>query len=204
MAEETSPEPEPSSNLPALRPQGVFQEEESYQQNASGRITALPLALGLIALGLLLLLQEQVEGFTVTLPVAALILIAALVLTNLFRFFASGRRERGLFFLALMALALGGMLALVSLAGETFQPVEWWPLTLIGTAGALLVTFIFEREHERGLLGLAILTLAAGGVALLVTLGTVPQELTDQTAKYFPLAIAFIGITLIPMALRRE
>jgi uncharacterized membrane protein len=193
--------------LPAIRPQppgGVEFETESYQQGARGRITAFPFALGLITLGGLLLLESQIENFEVTLPMAGLILVAALVLTNLFRFFVSGRRERGLFFLALFTLSLGAVLALMSIAGETFEADHWWPLVFIGSAGALILTFLAEREHERGLLGLAVLLLVAGGVALAVTLEVIPQDAVDTIADYFPLVIAFIGVTLIPLALRRS
>jgi hypothetical protein len=68
----------------------------------------------------------------------------------------------------------------------------------------LILTFLAEREHERGLLGLAALLLVAAGVALAVTLEAIPQNTVDSIADYFPLVIAFIGVTLIPLTLRRS
>lgn len=194
----------PSSNLPVPQPHSDDQAEREYQQTARGRLTAFPLAVGFITLGVLLLLEGRIEGFDVTLPVAILIMAAALVLTHLFRFFISGRRERGLLFLALVILTLGGVLALFSVAGDHFDPYEWWPLALVGTSAALFMTFVLERQHERGLVGLSILILVAAGVALLVTHEVISPKVTDQVADFWPLAIAFIGITLIPLTLRRS
>lgn len=179
-----------------------FQQENTYTQNAQGRFIALPFALGLVALGGLLLVEDQIEGFSVTPVVAALLLISALVLTNLFRFFASGRRERGLFFLALMTMGIGAALAVMNV--QSLEVTEWYPLTMFGIALAFFITFIFERQHERGLLGLTILFAEAGAIGLLVTQGGISDDILEQTADYFPLIIAVIGITLIPLALRRE
>ncbi len=167
------------------------------------RIAAFPFAVGLICLGILLLLAPYVEGLSITLPIATLIILASLVLTYLFRFFVSGRGERGLVFLALIILSLGGLIALFSLSGDQLTVKEWWPLTLFSVAASLCLTFVVEREHERGLLGLAVLFMVAGIVALSVTLEIIPQNLIASVADYFPLVIAFIGITMIPLALRR-
>jgi len=209
-AEAPPPIPEDrSSILPAVRPTPPRddlddEEDRAFQQTARGRITVFPFAMGLITLGALLLAEPRVEGFDVTPAIAALIIIASLVLTNLFRFFASGRRERGLLFLALAVLSLGIVLAIISLSGNSVDVFEWWPLVLTGGAGALFLTWLFERQHERGLLGLAALFLVASGVALTVTLEIIPQDAIDQVGDYFPLLIAFIGLTLIPLALRRS
>jgi hypothetical protein len=204
-----APPQDRSSILPALRPTVPRDdldddEDRAFQQTARGRITVFPFAMGLITLGALLLVAPRVEGFDVTLPIALLIIVASLVLTNLFRFFASGRRERGLLFIALAVLSLGAVLAIISLSGDSLDVLEWWPLVMVGGAGALLLTWLFERQHERGLLGLAILFLLAAGVALTVTLELIPPDVVDQVADYFPLLIAFIGLTLIPLALRRS
>ena len=200
--------PARSSILPAVRPTQPRSleddEDRAFQQTARGRITVFPFAIGLITLGALLLAEPRVEGFDVTPAIAALIIAASLVLTNIFRFFASGRRERGLLFIALAVLSLGAVLAFISLSGDSFEVIDWWPLVLVGGAGALFLTWLFERQHERGLLGLAALFLLSAGVALTVTLEIIPQDTVDQVADYFPLLIAFIGLTLIPLALRRS
>jgi hypothetical protein len=155
-------------------------------------------------LGILLLAQNTLEGFQITWPVAGLIVLAGLVLTYLLRFFISGRRERGTFFLALAMLSFGAVLAVLTLADQTFPVLEWWPLSILGLGGAALLTWALERDHERGLLGLALLLFLAGVVGLAVTLQAVPQEVLDSAQDFFPLILAFIGITLIPLALRRS
>lgn len=176
---------------------------ETYTQLASGRIAAFPLAIGLIALGALLLLAPFLDGFSVTVPNALVIMLASLLLTYLFRFFVSGRQERGLIFLAMLLFSLGAVLALFSLNGENLPVEQWWPLLILGFAMSLGVTFALEREHERGLLSLAIVFGVAGLVALSVTLEVIPAQTIELVADYFPLVIAFIGITLIPLGLRR-
>lgn len=193
----------PSENLPAPRPPDVEQAvSASYQQTARGRIVALPFAVGLMTLGVLLLVAPYVEGLDITAPIAALILIASLVLSNLFRFFIGGRRERGQLFLAVLTLSFGGAIAVISLGG--LEAYTWWPLTLLGTALALTITYLADIQRDMRLLGLAGLTLLAGSVALLVTLEVLPASLMDALADFWPLLIALLGVTLIPLALRRS
>lgn len=178
--------------------------DRPYRQAARGRLVALPFALGLITLGLLFLAAPQIDGFEVNLSVIALIMTAAFVLTNMFRFFASGRRERGLIFLALVILFLGAVFALMIVGGDELTAERWWPLTLVGVAMALFMTFIVERQHEAGLIGLGFMVLAAAGISFLVTLDIIPESLIDSISDYWPLIIAFMGITLVPLALRRS
>lgn len=193
------------SQLPAIRsePADSVEQEQAYIQAARGRIVALPLALGLILLGVLLLAEPSLEGFEVTTPVAILILLAAIVLTNLFRFFASNRRERGLLFMALVILSLGAVLALMVAGGDKFPPDEWYPLVLVGVSTSFMLTYLAEKRHDRGLINVGLLMLLASALALMVTQAIIPDSILDTTADYFPLVIAFIGVTLVPLALRK-
>lgn len=194
----------PESRSLAVPPDRVEQSEDKpYRQAARGRIVVLPFAMGLISLGILLLLEPQIEGFDVTFPIAILILLAAFVLTNLFRFFVSGRRERGLLFLALMILSFGGVLAAISVQGQQVDGIELLMFLLVGIAVSLLITYVAERQHDTGLVNLALLILLAASIALLVSQEIISQELMDTAADYFPLVIAFLGVTLVPLALRR-
>ncbi len=196
---------EPNPNLPARADSGVRQAEtETYTQTARGRLTALPFGLGFIALGVLLLIEDQVTGLDMTPPIIGLMMGASLVLTFLFRFFASGRQERGLLFLAVSLLSLGGLGAAFSVAPDTFDLAEWYPLALVGVALALFLTYAFERQAERGLLGVGALFLVMASAAFLVTFEVIPQNVLDQIADYWPLLIALLGITLVPVALRRS
>lgn len=192
--------PESEMRLPSV-PNEI--EETSFQQAARGRLVALPLAMGLILLGVLLLLENQIAGFDVTLPIAILILVASLVLTNLFRFFALGRQERGLFFLALVLLFTGITLALMIISPDTFEPSKWYPLILVGIVIALLITYLTERHHEYGLVNTAVVFGVAASAGFLVSLEVIPDGVMDVIQDYFPLLIAFLGVTLVPLALRR-
>lgn len=177
-------------------------EEKTYRQAARGRIVTFPFALGLILLGVLLLVAPEIEGFDVNLPVALMVMVAAFVLTNLFRFFASGRRERGLYFLALVLISFGVVLAVIVNIPNA-DASEWWPLVLVGISLSYFLTFIFERQHETGLVGVGLLVMIAAVAALMVTAGVIPQDILDTAKDYWPLLIAFLGVTLIPLAFRR-
>lgn len=177
-------------------------EEKTYRQAARGRIVTFPFALGLILLGVLLLAAPEIEGFDITLPVALMIMAAAFVLTNLFRFFASGRRERGLYFLALVLISFGVVLAVIVNIPDA-NASEWWPLVLVGISLSYFLTFTFERQHETGLVGVGLLVMIAAVAALMVTAGVIPQDILDTAKDYWPLLIAFLGVTLIPLAFRR-
>lgn len=171
----------------------------TYTQNARGRITAMPFAASLILLGGLLLAQNYLENLAISWPIAVLMLTVGLSLTYVFRFFISGRRERGTFFLALTLLSVGIALGVLVLMANSFPADEWWPLCIVAVGAATCLTWGLEREHERGLLGVGLLLLLSGSVALAVTLGAVPQTVLDHAADYFPLVLVFIGITLIPV-----
>lgn len=176
--------------------------QETVRQKRGSRLAIFPLAMGFIALGSLLLAEGRVEGLEVSPGAATVILIGALVLTYMFRFFISGRRERGLFFLAVVIICWGGVVALSSIDNETFPLEEFWPLTLAGVGVALFLTFLFERSHQAGLIFPGIILLFASGIAFLITLDIVEQPVLDTVADYWPLVISFIGLTLLPAALQ--
>lgn len=178
-------------------------EEQVYQQAVRDRISVLPLALGFIVLGILLLLRNQVEGLEITLPAALLILLAAFVLTSLFRFFTSRRQERGLFFLALLGLLLGGVLALVNVLGLEVESLLWTPILLGSLGTATVLTALLARGRDAQMLRLGMLLLLGTGIALLVTQEIIPSTWVDSVVDYFPLLIAFVGVLLVPLALRR-
>lgn len=191
----------PAPPPPPAGPQA--EESRSYTQTAQGRATVLPLALSLMALGGLLLWQNLGGGQAISPFLAALIVLGGLAGTFLVRFFASGRRERGLFFLAISFLSLEGLLAAFVMLGESLPAWEWYPLLLLAPILALVASFFLEREHERGLLRAAFVLSVTVGAALLLTLGLISEGAQAQISDFFPLAFALIGISLIPLALRR-
>lgn len=174
------------------------------RQKSANRLAIFPLAMGLIGLGGLLLAEDYVDGLEVSLGASTIIIIGALILTYLFRFFTSGRRERGLFFLAIITISWGGLLALSVIDDENFPLDEFWPLAFAGVGAAFFMTFLFERSHQAGLVFPGIILLFTAGVAFLVTLDIINDDAQDIIADYWPLLLAFIGLTLLPSALQEE
>lgn len=174
------------------------------RQKHSNRLAIFPFAMGFIMLGVLLLAEKRVEGLEITLPAAIVIIVGALVLTYIFRFFTSGRRERGLFFLATVTIVWGGVIALTVLNTEDFEIAEFWPLILAGIGVAFFFTFLFERTHQVGLVFPGIILMFASAVAFAVTLDVIDQKVLDAVADYWPLVVAFVGLTLLPSALQER
>lgn len=174
------------------------------RQKSANRLAIFPLAMGFIGLGLLLLAEDYVEELTVSSGASVIILIGSLVLTYIFRFFTSGRRERGLFFLAVVTTAWGSLLALTIVDGESFPFDEFWPLLLAGVGVAFFLTFLFERSHQIGLVFPGVILMFASGIAFLVTLDVIDAEMQSTIADYWPLLLAFLGLTLLPSALQEE
>ena len=124
------------------------------------------------------------------------------MLTYIMRFFASGRRERGLFFIAMVLLAWGSLLGLSMATDGEFALSQFWPLFVSGIGVAFVLTFIFERTHQIGLLFPAILLIYSSGVAVLATQDIISPDVQQAVVDYGALVVAFIGLTLIPTALR--
>lgn len=175
---------------------------ETIRQKRSSRLAIFPLAIGFIGLGILLLAEGRIEGLVVSPAAATVILIGSLVLTYLFRFFTSGRRERGLFFLAVIAIVWGMLFALTTIDEATFPIEEFWPLTLAGVGVAFFLTFLFERSHQVGLVFPGMILLFASGIAFLVTLEIIEESILEAIEDYWPLVISFVGIILLPSALQ--
>jgi hypothetical protein len=190
-------------NTPPAPSAFEFADPAAYQQTVRGRLSVFPLALSLMLLGLVLVAQNYVTGLEVSLVVVTLTLGTGLILSFLFRFFASGRRERGLLFLALSAMVLMALLGLMSLLSQTFPAHQAYPLLLVGLGLSVWLTYLLGRDRDRGLLGLGALFIFMGGVGVAVTYEILSPRLTQTVGDYAPLLLAVAGITLIPLALRR-
>lgn len=180
---------------------------ERVRQRGANRLAILPMALGCIGLGVLLLVQEYAEGFSelnISSAAATVVLIGALVLTYIFRFFTSGRRERGLFFLAIVMLTWGALLALSIVDDQNYPITEFWPLLFAGVGVAFFATFLFERSHQVGLVFPGVILLFTSGMAFLVTQNIINDNIQAAVGDYWPLLIAFVGLTILPSALQDE
>lgn len=179
---------------------------EFVRQQRSGRLAIFPLAMGLIGLGMLMVASTAgwIPSLDVTAPSAIVILLGALTLTFVFRFFLSGRRERGLFFIALVMMMWGLVIALDTLSGGNFPLDEYYPLFLGGVGIAFFFTFLFERTHQVGLILPGVTLIFASGVALSVTRDLLSEDFRNLITDYYPLIFTLIGLTLLPVALRRK
>lgn len=177
-------------------------QPEIVRQQREGRLTLLPLALGFIGVGSLLLADRFADNFKMESGVAVVLLIASLMLTYIFRFFSSGRRERGLFFIAMVLLGWGTLFGLNVITDGEFSLDRFWPLFVSSVGVAFILTFMFERTHQIGLLFPAILLIYSSGIAVLTTQDIISPQVQDAVVNYGALVVAFIGLTLIPTAIQ--
>ncbi len=169
---------------------------QQFRQTRRAQVsTALP-ALLLIILGLLYLLNP-VE---LTPPLAIGFAVGALGLSMIARFLLNVRRERGLFFVGLVILSWVGFTTVVITRGLIVAQV--WPLLIMALGLAALLTFLFERNHERGLILPGFLLIAGGGIALLFTLGLVSGEVLRLVATYWPVIFVLLALALLPRTFR--
>ncbi len=179
-------------------------QPELIRQQRPGRLAIAPLAFGLIGLGSLLLAENFMEELEITAGAAIIILLGSFVLTTVFRFFESGRRQRGLFFVGVVLLIWGGVVALNVLRDDKFPLDEFWPLTIAGVGAAFFITFLFERNHQAGLVFPGIILMFASGIAFLVTLDVIGPDLTDGVKDFWPLMVAVVGLLLFPAAFQKR
>ena len=179
-------------------------QPELIRQQRPGRLAIAPLAFGLIGLGSLLLTENFIEELEITAGAAITILLGSFVLTTVFRFFESGRRQRGLFFVGVVLLIWGGVVALNVLRDDKFPLDEFWPLTIAGVGAAFFITFLFERNHQAGLVFPGIILMFASGIAFLVTLDVIGPDLTDGVKDFWPLMVAVVGLLLFPAAFQKR
>jgi hypothetical protein len=158
-------------------------------------------ALLMIALGALYLSVTLTPELG-TLPPLIMIGITttAVALSFIGRFVFNGRRERGLFALGTLILMWTALLALV--VNGNLSVGQGWPLALAAVGAALLLTFIFERNHERGLLLPGFALIVAGIVAMPFGVGLVPREILATLALLWPLLLLIPALALVPLAFR--
>lgn len=175
---------------------------EMVRQQVGSRWTILPLAFGFIGAGALLLAGNLNEDIEVNAGAGLIIILGTLVLTNFFRFFESGRRDRGLFFVAIVLLLWGVLVGMDNITNDRFRIADYWTLLGAGVGFAFIITFLFERTHQVGLIFPGILLIVASGVGVMVTQELISQSFQDFLVDYMMLIVAFVGLSLIPVALQ--
>lgn len=196
-ADETPPPPTAKRT-----PDDMFQSELIRQKQGS-RLPLLPLAFGLIGAGVLLLFSRITESIDITAGIGLVIVLGALTLTNIFRFFESGRRERGLFFIAMTLFVWGILLALDTIL-VGFVLADYWSLTLAGMGMAFVFTFLFERTHQTGLIFPGMILIFTSGVIIAVEQNLINQGIQNALSDYWYLLLAFLGLALLPTALQES
>ncbi len=174
---------------------------QQFRQNRRAQVsTALP-ALLMIVLGAVYLISPA----ELTPALALGIGVGALGVSLVARFLLNARRERGLFFIGLVVLGwVGVVAALLSRDAQNVTLTQGWPLLLMVVGLAALLTFLFERNHDRGLILPGILFIVGSGVALLFTLQLVPGTTLRVVAAYWPLVFVLIALALLPRTFREN
>lgn len=160
-------------------------------------------ALLLIGCGLLLLSEsltpEVQEHSPLTLAGAG---IGALALALLARFFINGRRERGLF---VIGATLSGWLGLAALTADgRLTAAQLWTFGVVVIGAALLLSYIFVRGRESGVILPALALIVAGLAALPVVEGTLSLELRLSLERLAPLLLIAAALLWLPRALRER
>lgn len=113
------------------------------------------------------------------------------------QYFIEGRRSEGLVFVGVAGTLVGAFFFAITLG-----PLSWgdlgtyWPVfPLIG--GLAFLAQWLARPSERGLLVPALLGLAVGGVALLLTLGLLGSAADQIVANLWPAVLILLGLGLL-------
>lgn len=157
--------------------------------------TVVP-ALLLIAIGVVALARPDF----VTTDLIINLLLVALLIGLMMRFLFNARRERGLFFIGVTVLLLGVFWALV--LSNTFDVTQGWPLVLVAPGLAMIITFLIERSHERGLVLPGLMLMVAGGALLTFTMGLFDISVLTNIAVYWPILFLLLALALLPRAIR--
>jgi hypothetical protein len=122
------------------------------------------------------------------------------VLSLVLRFLFQGRRERGLFFVTVLIL-LALALAALTFTGFVDLSVEW-PVIIAVPGLAMLLTFMFERSHDRSLVLPALMFIVAGGAILPFTMGLLDSSFLPGIALYWPALLLLAALAVLPRAIR--
>jgi hypothetical protein len=169
-----------------------------------GQLASVVPALVLMALGGWLTFAMTVPDAVPLNPLLVVLAVgAALVVTLLAFWLASGRWSRGALFFALLLVLTAG--ALYYQTTLTLGYSITGPLVLSAAGLAFALTGLFSKPTESRLLIPAILLLAAAAVNLAVTIGYLPAGLLTGAAAYWPVLVAVVVVLwLLPVLLRRR
>jgi hypothetical protein len=169
-----------------------------FRQVRRAQISMAFPALLLLGFGALLLANPP----TLTAALALGLGLGAIGIGLVARFLFNARRERGLFFLGItLLLTIGFGVAVIA---RDLAITDVWPVLIIAVGLALLLTFLFERNHERGLILPGVMLIVAGVSALAFTLRLLPTEVLTIMATNWPLVFVVIAVLLLPRVFGRR
>ena len=166
-----------------------------FRQTRRLQVSTVVPALVLIGLGALYLINPA----WLTAGLALGIGVGAVGVSFVARFWLNMRRERGLFFLGLTILLWAGFVVAALIRGLTLAHI--WPALVIAIGLAALITFLFERAHERSLILPGIALIVAGGAGLALTLSFVPTDALNglpNLLAYWPVLPIILALLLLP------
>ena len=127
-----------------------------------------------------------------------------IVLSLVAAWLGNGRWSRGLVLVVLLALFSAGGGVLISNAGMG-SALTAYPLILSALGVAILLAALLARPRDRGMLGPAIVFIAAGIVGYLVLNGAVPAGLVNAASLYwFVPAVLLLILVALPLFVRRR
>ncbi len=166
-----------------------------------GGLASVVPGLVLIALGVWLTFSYTTQNVPSG-DVLAAALTGGAALIFLSRWLASGRWSQGALFFALTLLLAGG----VVLTSAAFPDglADAWPLLAAASGVAIMLAGLLSRPAERRLFFPGLALVVAGGVGLLVMLGTVPADVLTALAAWWPLPLVVVIVLLILPRFNRQ
>ncbi len=197
---------EQESAYPADTPAGAEQAEPRtplLQPVRSYRLTSLVAGILFIALSIILVWPVFSGGYILLPGIIVAIVIAGIALSLLAYWLNTGRQARGALFLALLALFWAALTGIFT-AESSVSIGQDWPLYLLGLGGAILVTFLGDRQHDRRLILPGLIVTVAGLTALLVTGGTLSPDVIASFRQASPwILVILAALGLLSLAIRR-
>ncbi|MBN2471083.1 MAG: hypothetical protein JXN59_10190 [Anaerolineae bacterium] len=167
-------------------------------------IPALPVAVLIIALGVILLWPALSGGFALVPAAIAAILIAGIAFSLFVYWLRSERRARGAFFIALWGGVIAALTGIFAQSPQTLDVSSGWPLYFVGTGLALFVTSLIDRNRGQHLPFIGFVLVAGGLVALAFTRQIIPESALAFARQAWRWLGVILVLGLVPLAFRRR
>ena len=168
-----------------------------------GQLGSIVPALLLIGFGAWLTLTTTSGTPPAPLLVAGVI-VGGVVLSLLAQWLGTGRWSRGALFFALLVLLFAGVIV-YSVQPNGIDLLRGWPLLIVALGLAIVLAGLLARPFNARLLAPGALTVLAGVIALVETLGLTPVRWTVIAAPLAPVMLIIVLIVwMLPLVFRRR